>query len=476
LVLRARTGGWLAVIERAASPSEKTARASIVPHARQEVKRPGENNLLKSSRSVARADRPACAGATRYDSALVAWDPSLYAPRTRGVHDSHHRTAGIAGRARRRGGRVALGCRPRATARKNAAHRRAPERRRGRSGLSGLGRGVPAGACASGLDHRAQRAHRHALGRRQTRRRSQIRGGIGRAGARRHPGPWHLNRATVAAGDPHRADRVPDRRRSGGRWVCRQPGAARRQRHRELAGMTPDLILASSSANLTALLRTTRTIPIVFVQVSDPVAQGFVSNLAHPGGNITGFSAFEPTMAGKWLDLLKQAAPGLARVAVIFNPDTSPQSKLFVPAIEASASSLAVEVVAAPVHVTGEFEPLIANPAHRPNSGLIFPTDQFLTSQRGLILELVARHHLPAVYASETFARNGGLIYYGTDWQNQFRQAAIYVDRILKGSYAGELPVQQPTKFPLIVNLASARGLGIELPTALLLSADEVIE
>jgi ABC-type uncharacterized transport system substrate-binding protein len=244
----------------------------------------------------------------------------------------------------------------------------------------------------------------------------------------------------------------------------------------ELTGMSPDVILSSGSASLAALARTTRSIQVVFVLVSDPVAQGFVTNLAHPGGNVTGFSAFEPSMAGKWLDLLKQASPGLRRAAIIFNPDTSPQSKLFVPAIEASASSLGVEVVAAPVHATGDFEPLIASLSQKPNSGLIFPSDQFLTSQRALILELVGRHRLPAVYASETFARNGGLIYYGTDWQNQFRQAAIYVDRILKGSYAGELPVQQPTKFPLIVNLAAARALGIELPTALLLSADEVIE
>jgi len=143
----------------------------------------------------------------------------------------------------------------------------------------------------------------------------------------------------------------------------------------ELVGMTPDVILSSGSASLAALVRTTRSIQVVFVLVSDPVAQGFVTNLAHPGGNITGFSAFEPSMAGKWLDLLKQASPGLARVAVVFNPDTSPQSKLFVPAIEASASSLAVEVVAAPVHVTGEFEPLIANLAQRPNSGLIRQTN-----------------------------------------------------------------------------------------------------
>jgi putative ABC transport system substrate-binding protein len=244
----------------------------------------------------------------------------------------------------------------------------------------------------------------------------------------------------------------------------------------ELVGMTPDAILCSGSASLAGLLRTTRSINTVFVLVSDPVAQGFVTNLAHPSGNITGFSAFEPSMAGKWLDLLKQASPGLTRVAVIFNPDTSPQSKLFVPAIEASASSLAVQVVAAPVHATSEFEPIIATFSQKPNTGLIFPSDQFLTSQRSLILDLVARYRLPAVYASETFARNGGLIYYGTDWQNQFRQAAIYVDRILKRANPGDLPVQQPTKFPLVVNLAAARALGIELPTGLLLSADEVIE
>ena len=146
------------------------------------------------------------------------------------------------------------------------------------------------------------------------------------------------------------------------------------------------------------------------------------------------------------------------------------------PAIEASASSLAVEVVAAPVHATGEFEPLIASFLRRPNGGLIFPSDPFLTSQRGLILQLVARYRQPAVYASETFARNGGLIYYGTDWQNQFRQAAIYVDRILKGANPGDLPVQQPTKFPLIVNLTAAQALGLELPASLLARADEVIE
>ena len=246
----------------------------------------------------------------------------------------------------------------------------------------------------------------------------------------------------------------------------------------ELAGMTPDLILASSSAYLTALLRTTRTItiPIVFVGVSDPVAQGFVSNLPHPGGNITGFTSFEPSIAGKWLDFLKQAVPSLSRVAVIFNPDTAPQSKLFVPVVKASASSFAVEVIVIPVHAIADFEPAIANFSRHPNSGLIFSPDQFAYSHRGLILELVARYRAPAIYGSEAFARDGGLIYYGFDEEVPFRQAAIYADRILRGAKPGDLPIQQPTKFPLIVNLTAARTLGIEMPTGLLLRADEVIE
>jgi putative ABC transport system substrate-binding protein len=246
----------------------------------------------------------------------------------------------------------------------------------------------------------------------------------------------------------------------------------------ELAGMTPDLILASSSAYLTALLRTTRTItiPIVFVGVSDPVAQGFVSNLPHPGGNITGFTSFEPSIAGKWLDFLKQAVPSLSRVAVIFNPDTAPQSKLFVPVVKASASSFAVEVIVIPVHAIADFEPAIANFSRHPNSGLIFSPDQFAYSHRGLILELVARYRAPAIYGSEAFARDGGLIYYGFDEEVPFRQAAIYADRILKGANPGDLPIQQPTKYPLVINLTAARTLGIEMPVGLLLRADEVIE
>ncbi len=244
----------------------------------------------------------------------------------------------------------------------------------------------------------------------------------------------------------------------------------------ELVGMRPDLILSSSSANLRALLRTTQTTKIVFVLVSDPVGQGFVSNLAHPGGNITGFSAFEPSMAGKWLDLLMQVAPSLRRVAVVFNPDTSPQSQLFVPVIKASSSSFGVEAIATPLHEISDFEPLIESFSRQPHSGLILPSDQWTSSHKDLVLEAVTRYRLPAIYAAETFARNGGLISYGFDQEKQFRQAAIYVDRILKGAIPGDLPIQQPTKFPLIVNLSAARALGIELPSGLLLNADEVVE
>ena len=244
----------------------------------------------------------------------------------------------------------------------------------------------------------------------------------------------------------------------------------------ELAGSSPDLILASSSANLAALLRLTRTIPIIFVQVSEPVAQGFVSNLTHPGGNITGFTSFEASIAGKWLEFLKQAVPSLARVAVIVNLDTSPQSQLYMPVIKAAAASLAVEVITAPVQAVADLEPAIANLSRHPNGGLIFSPGQLVYAHRDLVLELVARYRLPAIYASEAFARDGGLLYYGFDEEVQFRQAAIYADRILKGANPGDLPIQQPTRFPLIVNLTAARVLGIEMPTGLLLRADEVIE
>jgi putative ABC transport system substrate-binding protein len=215
----------------------------------------------------------------------------------------------------------------------------------------------------------------------------------------------------------------------------------------------------------------------VFTFVSDPVAQGFVSNLAKPGGNITGFTSYEFAIGGKWLDLLKQIAPGLARVAVMFNPDASPQSKFFVSSVESAAASFGVQAIAAPVREAADIEPAIAGFARQPNGGLIFPTDSFTFLRRQLVVDLAARYRLPAIYAFREFVEAGGLMRYGdAQLTDQFRQASSYVDRILKGEKPGDLPIQQPTKYALSINLKAARALGIELPMGLMLRADEVIE
>jgi putative ABC transport system substrate-binding protein len=243
----------------------------------------------------------------------------------------------------------------------------------------------------------------------------------------------------------------------------------------ELTAIAPDVILTSTTANLTALQRATRTIPIVFLQVSDPVAQGFVTSLAQPGGNITGFTAFEFSMGPKWLDLLKQMVPSLARVAVMFSPET-PQSKFWLSAVEAVGPSLGVEVMAAPVHDTGDIERAIESLARAPNSGLIVPTDGLLGLHSKLVAELATRRRLPAIYPSTDYLMYGGLMYYGYVRTDQFRQAAVYVDRILKGTNPGDLPIQAPARFELMINLKTAKTLGIEVPIGLMLRADELVE
>jgi putative ABC transport system substrate-binding protein len=260
------------------------------------------------------------------------------------------------------------------------------------------------------------------------------------------------------------------------RWSAGDPERTRSNAEKLLAS-TPDLIVAVTTANLTALLRATRTIPIVFLQVSDPVAQGFVPNLVRPGGNITGFSAYEFSMGGKWLDLLKQMVPNLVRVGVMSNPDTSPQSKLFLRSIEAAGSTFGVTVIAAPVHNDVEIKEAIEGLTRDPNGGLLLPTDTFTAVRGDLILDLTARNRLPVMYtAATTDVRRGGLMYYGIDYTSQFRQAAVYADRILKGANPGDLPIQMPTAFRLVINLKAARVLGIEVPMGLLLRADELIE
>jgi putative tryptophan/tyrosine transport system substrate-binding protein len=246
----------------------------------------------------------------------------------------------------------------------------------------------------------------------------------------------------------------------------------------QLIGLTPDVILASSTTNLTVVQQATNTVPVVFIQVSDPVAQGFVANVTRPGGNLTGFSMYEFAIGNKWLDLLKEIAPKLARVGVMFNPDTSPQSKFFMRSIEAAAPSLGVEVITLSVRATGDIEPAIENFARAPNGGLILPTDSFIRLRQTLIAELASRHRLPAVSADADFARNGGLMYYGAtiNLLDQFRQAANYVDRILKGAKPGDLPIQRADKYTLVINLKVAKALGLTVPLPLAGLADELIE
>jgi len=246
----------------------------------------------------------------------------------------------------------------------------------------------------------------------------------------------------------------------------------------QLIGLMPDVIVASSTTNLTAIREATNTVPVVFLQVSDPVAQGFVASIAKPGGNLTGFSIYEFSIGGKWLGLLKEVVPALARVGTMFNPDTSPQSKFFLRAIEAAAPSLGLEVVVVPVRAPADIESAFESFVRAPNGGLILTTDTFTNLHQQQIVDLASRHRLPTISANDRFPRDGGLMYYGAslDLLEKYRQAAVYVDRILKGAKAGDLPVEQANKYGLIINLKTAKALGLTVPQTLLALADEVIE
>jgi putative ABC transport system substrate-binding protein len=244
----------------------------------------------------------------------------------------------------------------------------------------------------------------------------------------------------------------------------------------QLIGLMPDVILASSTINLRVIQEATNTIPVVFVLVSDPVEQGFVANLTRPGGNLTGFSLFEFSIGGKWLDLLKEIAPSVDRVAVMFNPATSPQSKFFVRSIEDAAPSRGVQPIVVALRSADDIEPAFESFARKPNGGLILPTDTFTNLHKNRIVELAARHRLPSISANELFPKYGALMYYGINFLHQFQQAAGYVDRILKGVKPGDLPVQNPDKYSLVINLKTAKTLGLDVPPSLLAIADEVIE
>ena len=243
----------------------------------------------------------------------------------------------------------------------------------------------------------------------------------------------------------------------------------------ELVTQSSDLILTSTTPTLRALQQATRTIPIVFVAISDPVGDGFVASLAHPGGNITGFSSHDPAMAGKWLELLKECAPGIVRVAIIFNPDTAPHS-VYLPLINAAAPVFSVKLIEAAVRNATEIETVIADLGGQPGGGLIVMPDASNAVHRQLILALAAQHRVPAIFYRRYFATSGGLMSFGADDVDQHRRAATYMDRILKGAKPADLPVQQPTKFELVINLKTAKSLGLEVPHSLLARADEVIE
>jgi putative ABC transport system substrate-binding protein len=243
----------------------------------------------------------------------------------------------------------------------------------------------------------------------------------------------------------------------------------------ELVALAPDVILAGGTANVGPLLQATRTVPIVFVNVADPVGAGFVNSLARPGGNATGFIQFEYSLSGKWVELLKQIAPGVTRAAVLRDPAITAGIGQFA-VIQAVAPSLGVEVSPVNVREAGEIERTVAAFAGASNGGLIVTASALSVVHRDLIITLAARHKLPAVYFQRRFVTGGGLISYGADVVDHFRRAAGYIDRILKGEKPADLPVQTPTKYELVINLKTAKALGLAVPPMLLARADEVIE
>jgi putative ABC transport system substrate-binding protein len=245
---------------------------------------------------------------------------------------------------------------------------------------------------------------------------------------------------------------------------------------KELVDLRPDAIFGVTTPVIAALARETKTIPIVFTAVTDPIGGGFVANLAHPGGNITGFTVNDPTVGGKWVGLLKEIAPRTVHVTLLFNPVTTVPLQFSMPSIQAAASSFAVEVSAAPVHAKDEIEGVIAAQARNPGGGLIVMPDVSNDVNRELIIALAARYGVPAIYYNRFFSELGGLISYGEARAEQFRLAAGYIDRILKGTKPANLPVQAPTKFELIINLKTAKALGLDVSLQLQQRADEVIE
>jgi putative ABC transport system substrate-binding protein len=244
----------------------------------------------------------------------------------------------------------------------------------------------------------------------------------------------------------------------------------------ELVGMAPDLILVNSTPAIAALQEQRQAVPIVFTQVTDPVGEGLVLNLAHPGGHVTGFTSFEFSIGTKWLEMLKEVAPRVMRVALIFNPETAPFAELFWRPVEAAAPSFAIVAISAGAPTFADLESMVDKFAREPNGSLMVLPDVSTLNYREALIGLAARHRLPTVYPFRIFAANGGLLSYGTDVNDVFRRVASYVDRLLKGADPGKLPIQSPNKYELVINLKTAKALGLELSPKLLALANEVIE
>ena len=259
------------------------------------------------------------------------------------------------------------------------------------------------------------------------------------------------------------------------RWSSSAPDAIERS-VKELIALQPDLILSSSTPTTASLLRQTRTIPIIFANIVDPVGSGFVASLARPGGNVTGFLNFEFSMGGKWVELLREIAPRVSSVAALFNPATAPYAETYLQHFRAAAQSLGIEATTVLVRDMTEVDAAIAAQAGKPNGGFIVVPDGFMVAHHAAIAAAAAHHRVPAAYFFRAFTDAGGLLSYGNDIADNYRRAAAYADRILKGERAGELPVQFPVKFELVINLKAAKALDLDVPWLLQQRADEVIE
>jgi len=245
---------------------------------------------------------------------------------------------------------------------------------------------------------------------------------------------------------------------------------------KELVELQPDVILASNTPAVAALKRESRTIPVVFANLSDPIGSGLLPNLSRPGGNITGFTAFEYSLAGKWLETLKSIAPRTSQVALLFNPETGPYARGYILSLQTAGLSLGVETIEAPVNDVGEVEGIFISRAREAGGGVVVMPTNFAVVNRLTIISLATRYRVPAIYPYYVMAKDGGLVAYGADSENLYRRAATYVDRIIRGANPGDLPVQQPTKYNLVINLKTAKALGLEIPNSVLALADEVIE